>query len=285
LKKFNKRTNWDLIITPEKGWINLDLKSIWQYRDLIGLFARRNITAEYKQTVLGPLYFVIVPIIHTLINMFIFGKIAKLSTDGIPQFLFYMSGTLFWSYFSVCLSAGKSVFQSNISLFSQVYFPRLTVPIAQNISAMLRLLIQFMIFFIFYAFYSFQGIELNLSTFIFLIPLLFFQCSLLGLGTGILLSSFTTKYKDLNFIYTFLISIWMYLSPVVYPLSIIPDRFKYIASFNPMVGIIETGREILFGTSSFNSIYILNGLIVTFILLFFGLIIFTRVEKTFIDTV
>jgi len=252
---------------------------------LIRLFIQRDIVSQYKQTVLGPLYFALTPIIGTLINMLIFGQIAKLSTDGIPQFLFYFSGNLFWSYFATCLGAGKSVFQSNASLFSQVYFPRLSVPISQSIGALLKLSIQFVIFIFFYIYFFTSGFEMNPSWKIILIPLLLLQCSMLGLGTGILMSSFTTKYRDLDFIYSFISSFWMYISPVVYPLSVIPEKWRYATSFNPMVGIIETGRQVIFGSSSLELIYILNGLITTVIMLFLGLLIFNRVEKTFLDTV
>ena len=281
----NDTTNWDLVITPYRSWFNIDLKGLWYYRDLIRLFIRRDIISQYKQTVLGPLYFALTPIIGTMINMLIFGKIAKLSTDGIPQFLFYMSGNLFWGYFATCLSAGKSVFQSNVSLFSQAYFPRLIVPISQNISALFKLSFQFVIFIFFHIYFSARGSDMNPSWEIILIPLFLFQCSLLGLGTGILMSSFTTRYRDLNFLYPFIAQFWMYISPVVYPLSVIPENWRYVASFNPMVGIIEFARQVFFGSSSLEPIYIINGLITTTFLLFFGLIIFNRMEKTFLDTI
>lgn len=285
MKKKSKLKNWDLIITSNRGWFSLNLLALWAYRDLISLFVKRDIITDYKQTILGPLYFIITPIINTLINMFIFGNIAKLSTDGVPPFLFYMSGTLFWSYFKTCLNAGRTVFQSNVSLFSQVYFPRLAIPISQNISALIRSSIQFMLFCGFFIYFYYQGANINPSFRIILLPLLLFQCSLVGLGTGILISSFTVKYKDLNFIYKFIISIWMYISPVVYPLSVIPEKYRYFASFNPLVGIIETGRELFFGISSFNTTYMINGFITTFIMVLLGLLIFNRVEKNFLDTV
>ena len=258
---------------------------LWHYRDLIRLFVRRDLVSQYKQTILGPLYFAITPIVGTLINTLIFGKIAKLSTDGIPQFLFYMSGNLFWGYFSTCLVAGKSVFSSNIALFSQVYFPRLSVPVSQHISAFIKLTIQFAMFTIFFIYFFFQGYDLQPSFGIPLIPILLFQCSLLGLGTGILMSSFTIKYRDLNFIYRFIISFWMYASPVVYPLSIIPEKWRYALSFNPMVGIIETARQVIFGKSTLEPIYIFNGLLTTCIMLCIGLLIFNQVERHFLDTV
>ena len=277
--------NWDLIISPNRGWFNLDLINIWRYRDLIKLFVRRDIVSEYKQTILGPIYFALTPLVGTFINMFIFGKIANLPTDGIPQFLFYMSGNLFWGYFSTCLNAGKSIFQSNSVLFSQVYFPRLTVPISKNISALFKLTFQFVLFFLIFIYFVFSGSEIQPTWNILLVPLLLVQCSLLGLGAGILMSSFTIKYRDLNFIYKFIISFWMYISPVVYPLSVIPDKWRYLISFNPMVGIIETARLFIFGYGSFEIVYIINGIFTTISLLFLGLIIFNRVEKIFIDTI
>jgi len=276
---------WDIVITPHRRWFNLDLMSLWHYRDLIRLFVRRDLVSQYKQTILGPMYFAITPIIGTLINTLIFGKIAKLSTDGIPQFLFYMLGNLFWGYFSICLGAGKSVFSSNVHLFSQVYFPRLSVPISQNISAFIKLTIQFAIFAFFFMYFFFHGDVTQPSFDIILVPILLFQCSLLGLGAGIFMSSFTIKYRDLNFIYGFITSLWMYVSPVVYPLSVIPEKWRYVFSFNPMVGIIETARQIIFGKSTLEPIYIFNGLLSTFIIIFIGLLIFNRVEKHFLDTV
>ena len=281
----NSTNNWDLIISPNRGWFNLDLKNIWRYRDLIKLFVRRDIVSEYKQTILGPIYFALTPLVGTFINMFIFGKIANLPTDGIPQFLFYMSGNLFWGYFSTCLNAGNSIFQSNSVLFSQVYFPRLTVPISKNISALFKLTFQFVLFFLIFIYFIFSGSEMQPTWNILLVPLLLLQCSLLGLGAGILMSSFTIKYRDLNFIYKFIISFWMYISPVVYPLSVIPDRWRYLISFNPMVGIVETARLFIFGHGSLEIVYIINGIFTTILLLFLGLIIFNRVEKIFIDTI
>jgi len=277
--------NWDIIITKNRGWFNLDIRSIWNYRDLIWFFVRRNIVTQYKQTILGPLYFFISPIFGTLINMLVFGKIAKLSTDNIPQFLFYMSGNLFWGYFISCMGSGKSVLQGNAGLFSQVYFPRLTIPISNNISTLFKLCIQFLLFLCFYLYFYFQGFNIAPKSAIVLIPFLILQCSLLGLGFGILISSLTVKYRDLNFIYSFITSLWMYLSPVVYPLSEIPEEWHFILSFNPMVGIIETARYLIFGISSIEFIYQINGMIVSSVLLFIGLVLFNRSEKTFLDSI
>ena len=225
------------------------------------------------------------PIIATLINVLVFGKIAKISTDGIPLFLFYMSGNLFWTYFATCLGSGKSVFQSNSALFSQVYFPRLSVPISQNISALFKLFIQLFIFTIIVIYYYLNGYEIKPTFNVILIPLLLFQCSLIGLGTGIFISSLTIRYKDLNFVYNFILQFWMYISPVVYPLSVIPEDWHYILSFNPMVSVIESARQIIFGNSSLEFIYIINGLFSTFLMFAIGLIIFNKTEKIFLDTV
>jgi len=277
--------DWDLIITAERGWFSFDLKALWRYRSLILLFVRRDLVSKYKQTILGPLYFGLTPIFGTLINTIIFGNIAKLSTDGIPHFLFYMSGGLFWGYFSNCLGSAKNTFTSNASVFSQVYFPRLSAPISSAISSLARLTIQLFVFFSFYVYFILDGFELRPSIWVLLFPFLLLQCTLLGLGMGVLMSSFTTKYRDLNFIFGFLTTAWMYASPIVYPLSVIPEKYHLLMSINPMVGVIESVRQILFGVSSLRVEYVLVGIIVNFIVLIIGLLIFNKVEKNFLDTV
>ena len=281
-----KNKKWDLIISSKKDWFNLDLKNIWRYRDLIIFFIKRDIATEYKQTILGVFYHALNPIISTFIKVIIFGKIANLSTDGIPQFLFYLSGGVFWSYFARCLAIGKGVFLSNRDLYSQVYIPKLAVPVANNISEFIKLLMQILLFIAFFIYFYLNGIDLQPSiVLIFFIPLLFLQCSLLGLGFGLLLSSFTTRYRDLNFLGGYINSFWMYSSPVVYPLSVIPEKWHYILSFNPMVGIIEFSRYLIFGISSFQIEQLVNGLITTIIFMIIGLLSYNRVEKTFLDTV
>ena len=241
--------------------------------------------SQYKQTILGPLYFAITPIIGTLINTFIFGKIAKLSTDGVPHFLFYMSGGLFWGYFNNCLGAAKNTFTGSAGIFSQVYFPRLSVPVSQAISALFKLMIQFVVFFSFYSYFVLDGFQLRPSIWVILFPFLLLQCALLGIGVGILLSSFTTKYRDLNFVFGFFTTAWMYASPVVYPLSVIPEKYHLLMSINPMVGVIESARQILFGVSSLRVEYIVFGVIVNLIALTVGVLVFNKVERNFLDTV
>jgi len=246
---------------------------------------RRDLVSQYKQTILGPLYFALTPIITTLINTVVFGKIAKLPTDGVPQFLFYMSGGLFWGYFSNCLGAAKGTFTSNANIFSQVYFPRLSVPIAKALSALFRLVIQFAVFFFFYIYFVMDGFQLKPSIWVLLFPLLLLQCALLGIGVGVLMSSFTTKYRDLNFVFGFIMTAWMYSSPVVYPISVIPEKYHLLMSINPMVGVIESVRQILFGVSSLRVEYILIGVIVNLVALTIGILIFNKVERNFLDTV
>ena len=276
---------WDQVISPHRGWFSINLKELWLYRDLIMLFVRRDLVSQYKQTILGPLYFVVTPILATLINTLIFGTIAKLSTDGIPHFLFYMSGNLFWGYFNVCLVSAKDTFTKNVGIFSQVYFPRLAAPISEAISGLARMSIQFIVFFSFYAYFVMEGFELRPSIWVILVPVLLLQCALLGIGVGVLLSSFTTKYRDLNFIFSFFVQAWMYASPVVYPISVIPEKYHLLISINPMVGLIESVREILFGVSSLSVEYVLIGVAVNIIFLVIGILIFNRVEKNFLDTV
>jgi lipopolysaccharide transport system permease protein len=285
MSKRNSNADWDLVITAKQGFFSIDLKALWRYRDLIRLFVRRDLVSQYKQTILGPLYYVITPVIGTLINTVIFGKIAKLSTDGIPHFLFYMSGGLFWGYFNNCLTAAKDTFTGNAGIFSQVYFPRLSAPISQALSSLFRLVIQFMVLFSFYVYFVLDGFQLRPSIWVLLFPFLLLQCALLGIGVGVLMSSFTTKYRDLRFVFGFIISAWMYASPVVYPLSVIPEKWHLLLSINPMVGVIESVRQILFGVSSLRVEHIVFGVIVNLLVLTIGVLIFNKVERNFLDTV
>ena len=282
----NKRKDWDIIISSKRNWFNLDLKNIWMYRDLISFFIKRDLTTEYKQTILGMLYHILNPIISTTIKVIIFGKIANISTDEIPHFLFFLSGGIFWTYFAKCLAIGKGVFLTNRDLYSQVYIPKLAVPIASNISEFIKLGMQIILFIILFIYFQFKGVDLKPSySLLVLLPLFFIQCSLLGLGFGLFVSSFTTRYRDLNFLGGYINSFWMYCSPVVYPLSVIPEKWHYILSFNPLVSIIELSRYIVFGFSSFQLEYLINGFITTIFLIIIGILSYNSVEKTFIDNV
>ena len=282
----NKRKDWDIIISSKRKWFNLDLKNIWMYRDLISFFIKRDLMTEYKQTILGMLYHIINPIISTTIKVIIFGKIANISTDEIPHFLFYLSGGIFWTYFAKCLAIGKGVFLTNRDRYSQVYIPKLAVPIASNISEFIKLGMQIILFIILFIYFQYKGVDLKPSySLIVLLPLFFIQCSLLGLGFGLFVSSFTTRYRDLNFLGGYINSLWMYCSPVVYPLSVIPEKWHYILSFNPLVSIIELSRYIVFGFSSFQLEYLINGFITTVFFIIIGILSYNSVEKTFIDNV
>lgn len=281
-----KKDRWDIIISPKRDWFKFDVSGIWRYRDLILFFIRRDLATEYKQTVLGVSYHIINPIASTFIKVVIFGKIANLSTDGIPQFLFYLSGGIMWSYFSKCLAIGRGVFLNNRELYSQVYIPKLAVPIANIISEFIKLFMQIILFIVFFFYYQYNGVDLQPSlTIVIILPILFLQCSFLGLGFGLILSSFTTRYRDLNFLGGYINSFWMYASPVVYPLSVIPEKWHYLLSFNPMVGIIEFSRQLIFGTGTFHMEQLINGLITTVVFTILGLISYNSVEKTFLDTV
>tara|TARA_Y100000590_G_scaffold456625_1_gene607562 strand:+ start:129 stop:971 length:843 start_codon:yes stop_codon:yes gene_type:complete len=277
--------NWDQIIRSKKSWFDFNLKEIFSYKDLIYMLVKRDFVTFYKQTILGPLWYIIQPLVNTLVFTVIFGKLAKISTDGNPDFIFYLSGTVVWSYFAVCLTTTSNTFVENTNIFSKVYFPRLIIPIANVIISLLQFAIQFSIFIIFLLYFYYKGLPLNPNFFILLLPLLLFQMALLGLGMGIFISALTAKYRDLTFAMTFGVQLLMFASPVVYPFSIIPEKYRIIASFNPMTSIIEMFRKGFLGTSSIEIIHIFISVSVTVIIFLFGLILFSKVEKNFMDTV
>jgi lipopolysaccharide transport system permease protein len=276
---------WDKIIKPKTGWFDIDFREIWQYRDLIGMFVKRDFVTMYKQTILGPLWYIIQPLFTTVVFTIIFGRVAKISTDSIPPFLFYMAGTVVWGYFSATLAATSGTFNNNAAIFGKVYFPRLTVPLATVIVNFLQFFIQLTLFLGFYFYFMFKGAPLTPTSWILVLPILLLQMALLSFGLGVLLSSFTTKYKDLKFAMGFLIQLWMYGTPVVYPLSEIPDWLLPYYIMNPMVAIVESFRLAFFGVSAIQAGHIVISWGVTLSVLFCGVIIFSRIEKTFMDTV
>jgi lipopolysaccharide transport system permease protein len=277
--------NWDLIITPRKKWYDLQLPDVWRYRDLITLFVRRDFVSRYKQTILGPLWFIIQPLITSLVFTVIFGNIARLPTDGLPQFLFYLSGNVMWGYFSSCLTNTSETFIANAGIFGKVYFPRLVTPISIIISNLLSFAIQFVFFLGFYVYFYLQGAAIALSSWAFTLPLLILLMAGLGLGFGIIISSLTTKYRDLRYLVTFGVSLWMYATPVIYPVSSIPKRWRWVADVNPVTPIIETFRAGFLGAgnASWGGLAYSAGFML--VVMFVGVVIFNRVEKTFIDTV
>lgn len=277
--------NWTEIISPKKSWFDLRLNELWRYRDLVILFVRRDFVAIYKQTILGPLWHIIQPLMTTIVFTIIFGRIAGISTDGQPQFLFYMCGVTIWNYFAHCLSKTSNVFTSNANIFGKVYFPRLTVPVATVVSGLISFAIQMTLFFCFYLYYLSQGFVIQINAWIAAIPFFILIMAVLGLGLGILISSMTTKYKDLTHLVGFGVQLYMYASPVIYPMSALSPEAQFYLSFNPVAPIIEGFRYAFFGTGAFNLEMLLYSTGVTFFIFLIGLALFHRVEKTFMDTV
>jgi len=272
-------------ITPNNRLLNLNLRELIAYKDLIYMYVKRDIVTLYKQTILGPLWFIIQPILTTVMFMFVFGNIAGISTDGIPGPLFYFSGIILWNYFSSCLNATSSTFTTNQAVFGKVYFPRLVVPISVTISNLVKFFIQFVIFLIIYAVYIFRGVDILPNAYAFLFPLLVLMSAGLALGFGIIFSSMTTKYRDLTFLLQFGVQLWMYATPVIYPLSTMPADKQWIFQLNPMTSIIETFKYGTIGSGVFSWHWLFYSLIFTVVLLFVGIMIFNKVEKDFMDTV
>lgn len=280
-------TNWDLIITSKRGWFEFHLNEIWHYRDLLWIFVKRDFTTFYKQTILGPIWFFIQPLISTIVFIIIFNRVARIPTDGIPPFLFYMSGIIAWNYFASCLTSTSGTFTMNANLFGKVYFPRIIVPLATVVSGLSRFGVQLIMFLGFYFYYKYvvnQDIDFSFHSFI-LLPFMIIQMAMLGQGIGMITSSLTTKYRDLSHVVSFGTQLVMYASPIVYPLSAVPDKYKYIILANPMTPVIEGFRQAFLGIGNLDSNLFIYSLTFTFIIFFLGLLIFNKVEKNFIDTV
>ena len=280
------KENWTTVLKPKKKWFEFNFAEIWAYRDLTGLFVRRDFVSVYKQTILGPIWFFIQPIFTTIVFTVIFGNIAKIPTSGIPRHLFYLAGIINWNFFADCLTKTSNTFKTNSSIFGKVYFPRLVVPISIVISNLITYTIQFTLFLILFFSYYFQNnASLNLGATIFIFPLLIIQMALLGLGFGIIVSSMTTKYKDLALAVTFGIQLWMYATPVVYPMSEVPGRWKWLFFINPMAPVIEIFRNAFFNLNQIDWTNYMYSWVITIAILFIGLTFFNRVEKTFMDTI
>lgn len=284
-KQESTEQEWDLIISPHKKWWDLQLKEVWQYRDLIALFVRRDFVSRYKQTILGPLWLIIQPIMNSLVFTIVFGNIARLPTDGLPQMLFYLSGTVMWHYFSNCLTGTSQTFISNAHLFGKVYFPRLVIPISIVISNLITLAIQFGLFMGFWLFFYSSGASIHLTRWAFALPLLVALMAGLGLGFGIIISSLTTKYRDLSYLVTFGVTLWMYATPVIYPVSSIPVSWRWVADWNPLTPILETFRAGFLGAGDASWWRLGYSFLIMILVLLGGTLVFNRVEKTFIDTV
>jgi len=279
---------WSLIIRPKRKWLDIDLRELYRYRDLIKLFVNRDFVTVYKQTILGPLWFVLNPLFTTVIYSFVFGNLAGIPTDGIPQTLFYYGGTMLWNYFTACLTSGSDVFVGNAGLFSKVYFPRLTVPISKVFSNLISVGIQFATLVAFYIYFVASGSPVRPTWWAFCLPLIIAQLAALGMGIGMIISSLTTKYRDLRQLVSFGLSLWMYATPIVYPLSELKARypdFAWLMNLNPVCAPIEAFRAAFYGVGGPSIGMLLTSIGATIVLLVLGLLLFNRNEQTFVDVV
>lgn len=280
------KEKYTLEITPHHKLWSIDFREIWIYRDLISLFVKRNIIVQYKQTILGPLWYLIQPILTVIMNMIVFGSIAKMSTDGVPQALFYMAGNVCWFYFSDCLNQTSTTFTANQSMFGKVYFPRLVVPISVVISNLLRFGIQLLLFVAFYVYFFLSGSDIAINVYILLFPILVLLLAGLGLGFGIIVSSMTTKYRDLTILFTFIVQLWMYATPIVYPISMVSDsKLRMLIMANPMSSVVETFRFAILGQGYFSWSALIYSFVFMVLLLLVGVMVFNKVQRSFMDTV
>jgi len=277
--------SWDLEIRPKRHLLDINLKEIWNYRDLVMLFVRRDFVARYKQTILGPFWFILNPLISTLMYTLVFAGIAKIPTEGIPPQLFYLSGIVSWSYFALCLNGTSSTFLTNAGIFGKVYFPRLVSPISVIISSMVQLGIQLLLLMAFMIYYSITGYDIQINWHLLYIPLLIIDLALMGLGFGIIFSALTTKYRDLSNLMSFGVQLWMYITPVIYPSSAVPEKYRIFVFINPVAPLVEAFKYGLIGAGEFNPGRLLYSVVFTLILLFIGIILFNRTEQNFMDTV
>ncbi|EPR74708.1 O-antigen export system, permease protein [Winogradskyella psychrotolerans RS-3] len=287
MSKLNEES-WLYTISSKKKLIDFNFKEIWHYRDLLVLFVKRDVVTLYKQTVLGPLWYLIQPLFTALTFTLIFNKVANIETGTVPPFLFNLAGVSIWNYFSTCLTTTSDTFKSNEAIFGKVYFPRIIVPLSIILSNLLKFGIQLLIFIAFYIYYYSNGAAISVDSSIVFFPFIIVLMGLLGLGLGMIISSLVTKYRDLKFLVGFGVQLLMYVSAVMYPLALMRDKLPNIAwvvEYNPLAYIIETARFMLLGTGTINGFGIAYTVIITFLILFFGIIIFNRTEKTFIDTV
>lgn len=277
--------NWDLIVKPHSKWYDLQLAQIFRYKDLLFLFVRRDFVSLYKQTILGPLWFFIQPIITSLTFTIIFGNLANISTDGLPQILFYMCGVTFWNYFSDTLTKTSDTFVANANIFGKVYFPRMIIPLSIVVSNLIKLGVQFLLFIAIWIYFLITESTIHPNSTLLLVPFLIILIGFLGLSFGIIISSMTTKYRDLKFLVSFGVQLMMYASPIVYPLSIVPQKYKWLILANPLTSIIETFKYAFLGVGEFNWMHLAYSFVFTIVLLIIGLVMFHKVEKSFMDTV
>lgn len=282
---------WTTIIKPRTGWFDIDLKELWQYRDLVVMFVKRSFATLYKQTILGPAWILINPLLTTVIFTVVFGGIAGLAESGVPSFLFYMAGNAIWSFFASCITGTANTFVTNAGLFGKVYFPRLTMPISQVVISFINLLIQMLMFFCFWVWFYFFGQEygtVQMNLWVLALPAVLLLVMVMGLGVGIIVSSLTTKYRDLAIVVSFGVQLWMYATPVVYSMSEIAGnspRLLVLMRLNPMTEPVQVFRYALLGCGEVSPAWLLYSAVVALVTLVAGVVLFSRVEKTFMDTV
>lgn len=281
--------NWDLVIKGHSSLFDLKFGDLWRYRDLLVMFVKRDFVSFYKQTILGPIWFFIQPIFTTIVFSFVFGKLAGISTDGAPKYLFYLTGITSWAYFSDCLTKTSTVFRDNAGIFGKVYFPRLIMPLSIVVSNLIRFGVQLSLLLCmmtYFYFFPIVGASFHVTYAIFLFPVLVLLMALLGLGLGLIITAMTTKYRDLTFLVSFGVQLLMYATPVIYPLSYVKDKgYATLVEFNPMTGIIEAFRYAFIGTGNLSLASLGYSAIITVVILFFGIVIFNKTEKNFVDTI
>lgn len=287
----SSQQQWTTIIKPRTGWFDIDLKELWQYRDLVVMFVKRSFATLYKQTILGPAWILINPLLTTVIFTVVFGNIAGLAESGVPSFLFYMAGNAIWSFFASCITGTANTFVTNAGLFGKVYFPRLTMPISQVVISFINLLIQMLMFFCFWVWFYFFGQEygtVQMNLWVLALPAVLLLVMVMGLGVGIIVSSLTTKYRDLAIVVSFGVQLWMYATPVVYSMSEIAagsPRLLVLMRLNPMTEPVQVFRYALLGCGEISPAWLLYSAVVALVTLTAGVVLFSRVEKTFMDTV
>lgn len=272
------------MITSKTGLFDLKLKEVWKYRDLVSLLVKRDFVTSFKQTILGPIWFFISPMLTSAMYIIIFTVIARISTDGIPPILFYLSGITLWNYFSTAFSMTSNVFNSNANVFGKVYFPRLVMPISIIISRLMQFGVQMTLFIIFWIYYWNQGV-VEPNVWMFALPYFVLLCSVIAMGLGLIFSSLTTKYKDVSMLLGFCVQLWMYATPVIYPSSIMPASVRVYLDFNPMIGIFEGFKYAFLGKGNFDASMLVYPSVFAVVILALGVLIFNKVEKSFMDTV
>jgi lipopolysaccharide transport system permease protein len=289
MKSNSQSEDWDLVIKGHSSLFDIKFKDLWNYRDLLFLFVKRDFVSFYKQTVLGPLWFFIQPIFTTIVFSFVFGNLAGISTDGIPKYLFYLAGITSWNYFSDCLTKTSTVFRDNSNIFGKVYFPRLIMPLSIVVSNLVRFGVQLLLMICMMVFFYLNPIpntSFHITKGLFLFPFLVVLMALLGLGLGLIITAMTTKYRDLTFLVTFGVQLLMYGTTVIYPLSYAKEKgYGWIVELNPMTRIIEAFRYAFLGKGDFNTANLFNSTITTLIILGVGIVIFNKTEKNFVDTI